>query len=70
MKSPGASLKGYLKKQGLDFEEYNNYMKYSPNASTDNFLASKGINIKTAQKYNPITKKENNNSSKLAGIVR
>ena len=70
MKSPGASLKGYLKKQGLDFEEYNNYMKYSPNASTDNFLASKGINIKTAQKYNPITKKENNNSSKLAEIVR
>lgn len=66
MKSPGASLKGYLKKQGLDFEEYNNYMKYSPNASTDNFLASKGINIKTAQKYNPITKKE----TKVAEIVR
>ena len=66
IKSPGASLKGYLKKQGLDFEEYNNYMKYSPNASTDNFLASKGINIKTAQKYNPITKKE----TKVAEIVR
>lgn len=63
MKSPGASFEGYLKRQGLDVNEYNNYMKYSPNASKDNFLASKGINIKSIKApYNPITKSTKTNN--------
>lgn len=63
MKSPGASFEGYLKRQGLDVNEYNNYMKYSPNASKDNFLASKGINIKSIKNpYNPITKNTKTNN--------
>lgn len=63
MKSPGASFEGYLKRQGLDVNEYNNYMKYSPNASKDNFLASKGINIKSIKApYNPITKNTKTNN--------
>ena len=63
MKSPDASFEGYLKRQGLDVNEYNNYMKYSPNASKDNFLASKGINIKSIKApYNPITKSTKTNN--------
>lgn len=63
MKSPGASFERYLKRQGLDVNEYNNYMKYSPNASKDNFLASKGINIKSIKApYNPITKSTKTNN--------
>lgn len=72
MKSPGASFEGYLKRQGLDVNEYNNYMKYSPNASKDNFLASKGINIKsTKNPYNPIaSQNQSTNKNQLPRNIK
>lgn len=72
MKSPGASFEGYLKRQGLDVNEYNNYMKYSPNASKDNFLASKGINIKSIKNpYNPIaSQNQSTNKNQLSRNIK
>ena len=63
MSSPNASFEGYLKTQGLDIKEYQNYMKNSPNASRDKFLANNGINIKTKETYVPTKKEKSSNPS-------